>query len=245
MNSEGKKKWNVGKMFSFLSKMSSRSKLILFGAIALVFTFAFPIASMVSGNSFGTAVGTAVGSYYAATVDMPAAYSQGVEDGLSAKDVRTSIENAIRDVGKLDVLAANATLTDLHKDGESYAAIYSFGADVIFSVDISQAVVYSGDNQYIIKVPAPVAVINIDSTKTRLEAEYKRFLLDGSTENGIDAYLNSLKAIQGDAATSLQDYAYLEGQAKASAEKQIRMLYESITGNANVEVQFAETAGEK
>lgn len=245
MSSEKAKETNAGKnAFSFISKMSTRSKLIVIAAIAITFTFAFPIISMVSGRNFGSIVGTAVGSLHAVTEDMPAAYSQGVEDGLSATDIRASNENMLREVGKLDVLAANALLTDTHKYGDTYAALYSFGADVIFSVDVSKAQVFASEDHVIVRVPSPVAVINIDSTKTRLEAEWSRVFFDGSTERGIDAYLNSMKEIQSDARTALKEYDDLERKATLSAEKQIKMLYESISGKPNVEVIFEGTAGD-
>ena len=176
-------------------KHSKKQKILIAAVIAIAFTLFFPIVSSISGRRFGSSVGVAVGSFHAITEDMPAAYHQGIEDGLSAEDVRTDIGVRLREIGKLNVLAANAELSDIHKVGDTYAAIYTLGADVVFSVDLTEAEVFtnSGEKELIIRLPRPVAQINIDSTRTRLEDEWSRILFDGKTEHGIEEYINSMK----------------------------------------------------
>ena len=236
---------NLKKVASAIAGMPSRMKLILFGSLAVLFTFAFPIISNIVGNSSGAVVGTAVGSFHAITEDMPAAYNQGVEDGLSARDIRSEFQNEIREIGKLDVLACNAELTDKYKEGNAYEGIFTFGADVIFSVDITQAIVSVEEGKIKILIPKPVGKINIDSTKTRIEAEWKRPIFDGSTEEGITAYFNSMEAIKNNVTDKISDYAGLEKRAEASAIKQITSLAEMMsTDRTPVEVEFMVKAGE-
>ncbi len=224
---------------------SLRTKLVIIVIVAVLFTVSFPIICNLTGSNFGNTVGTAVGSFYAVTKDMPEAYSQGVGDGLSARDVQVELRDKVKQVGKLVVLAGNVTLTDLHKVGEKYAALYSLGADVMFSVDLSKASVFIGDSQTIIKVPRPEVVLNIDSTKTRLEADWQRLWFNGSSEDGITAFMNSMKNIQNEAEKSIQGYDTLEKQAEAATVRQVTMLAEMMIGDGNsVEVQFMGKGGE-
>ena len=224
-----------------ITKMPSRIKLLILIILVFAFAVSFPFICGFAGRNFGRVVGTAVGSFQAVTVDMPEAYSQGKEDGLNAEDIRTDIQTKVREVAKLDVLAANAVISDAHRVGEKYAALYTFGADVIFSVDLSVAVVYQADDHLIIRLPKPVGQINIDSTKTRLEESWQKFLFDGSTKDGITAYINSVKQIQEDAENTLEDYDRLQQSAEDSAVKQIKMLAGAIAGDeSTVEIVFEQ-----
>lgn len=223
----------------------SGSKMITLIVLAVVFIIAFPIISSITGGNVGRVVGTAVGSFQALTEDMPVAYSQGVQAGLNAEDVRLDYQNRIREIGELSVLAANAEITDVLKVGNKYEGLYTFGADVIFTVDITQATVYQAENKLIIKLPEPVGKINIDSTKTRLEDEWQRTLFNGSTENGITAYINSLKNIQNSTEESLKEYDQLKKQAEDSTIKQVAMITEMVVGSdKQVEIEFEGKAGE-
>ncbi len=233
-------------IFSFFSSLSFRTKVIILASIVVLFSFAFPIFSHIAGNTFGTSVGVAVGSYKAITEDMPAAYQQGKKDGLSAKDTQTEIQNRIREVGKLDVLAANVQITDIHKIGQNYAALYEFGADVIFSVDITQAKVLTGDNSIEIIIPRPIGEVNIDSTKTKVKDIVNRGLLNGSSKEGMDAYFNSLDEIQKNARESIGGYESLQTRAEDSAMNQIRMLVDLLAEKGStIEIRFEEKAGDQ
>ena len=233
------------KLWALFTRLPARTKLMILAGIAVIFTFAFPIISSIAGNRFGTAVGVAVGSFHAVTEDIPAAYSDGKRDGLSAEDTRGVIGNQIHEVGRLDVLAANARLIDKHEVGKKYRALYELGADVIFSVDVTKAKVLTGENTVEIILPKPEAVMNIDSTRTRLLTYSQRPIFDGSSKDGIDAILNTMKQTQGNAPDVLEGYAELAGQAEESARQQITMLVKMIVGDdVRVTVRFEEKAGE-
>ena len=234
-------KVSPGLLLNRWDRISSKAKLIIIAAVAVLFAFLFPLICSITGRGFGTAVGTAVGTFHAVTEDMPEAYKEGKTDGLSATDTQVA-ENQIKEVGKLDVLAANAKITDVLKDGDKYAALYEMGADVVFSVDISRAEFRYGENIVEIILPRPEAEINLDSTKTRLVDDWKRLLLDGSTKDGIDAYINSLKQIRAKIKEKIDNYAYLEKRAAASAEQQIKELAQFLVEpGVSIDVRFRDT----
>lgn len=231
--------------FSSLVKLPFRTKLILIAAVAVAFSFIFPIISNMAGRTFGNTVGSAVGSFQAVTVDMPEAYTQGKEDGLSAVDTQTKLQNRIQEIGKLDVLAANAKINDVNRVGDKYAALYEFGADVIFSVDFSKTSVLTGDSSIQINLPDPSVEINIDSTKTKLLAVRERGWFNGTTEDGLKEYLNSVGQLQNNARESLSNYDWLANRAKESAKNQVTMLTEYVAEKGTkIEVRFEETAGD-
>ena len=221
-------------------RISSKAKLIIIAAVAVLFAFLFPLICSITGRGFGTTVGTAVGTFHAVTEDMPKAYNEGKSDGLSATDTQ-AVVNQIKEVGKLDVLAATAKITDVLKDGDKYAALYEMGADVVFSIDISQAELRFGENVVEVVLPMPEVEINLDSTKTRLVDDWKRLLFDGSTKDGIDAYINSLKQIRSKIKEKIDNYAYLEKRAADSAEQQIKELAQFLVEpGVSIDVRFRD-----
>ena len=224
-------------------RVSAKAKLIIFAAIAVLFAFLFPVICSMVGGNVGATIGTAVGSFHAVTEDMPKAYNEGKAYGLSAEDTGISI-NKIQDVGKLDVLAANAKMTDVLKVGDKYAALYDMGADVIFSVDLSKAEFLYGDKMVEIVLPKPEVEFNLDSTRTRLVDEWQRLFLNGSAKDGVDAYINSMKKIKTNAKEQLSDYDYLEKQALVSAKQQVMELAKMLVEpGVSIEVRFMETEG--
>ena len=243
---KNKHKVNVlSPVFSVFSSLSFRTKLIILAVIAVAFSFAFPIISNIAGKTFGNTVGAAVGSFQAVTVDMPEAYNQGKEDGLSATDTQTELRGRLQEIGKLDVLAANAKIHNVNKVGDKYAALYEFGADVIFSVDLSKAQVLTGDGSIEIRLPKPVVEINIDSTRTKLVAVRQRGWFNGTTEDGLTEYLNSINQLQDNAQETLENYDWLENRAEQSAREQVVMLTRFVAEKGSkIEVRFEETAGD-
>ena len=234
----------LGTVSKFWKSISDKTKLIILGSIAVLFACLFQIICSVSGHAVGNTVGTATGTLQAATVVVPA-YQEGKEEGLSAKDMEVSI-NRIKEVGKLDVLAVNAKMTDVMKDGDKYAALLEIGVDVIFSVDISRANLLFGENVVVIVLPEPEVELSFDSTRTRLMDEWERVILNGSTKDGIDLYINSLKEIKQNAKEHISDYKYLESRAEESAKKQIAEMAQMFAGNNTVvNVRFDETEGGK
>lgn len=205
------------------------TKLIILCVLALVLIIAFPVVCNRLGTGVGGAVGTAVGSFKAVTEDIPKGYAAGKAVGLSAEDTHAVIGNGVRRIGRLEVLAANTSLADFHKDGEKYAALYLVSADVVFSVDVTKArILFSEQNDIDLILPEPEAAVYIDQNKTDLVAQWQKNFFSGSTEDGMTAYLNSMTKIQQATAESLDGYDALLEQAKKSAEKQIGFLMKSI-----------------
>ena len=246
MSEEKKKASSVAakKALSTVSRFPLRTKLIILAVIAVLFSFSFPIISNIVGRSFGSTVGIAVGSFQAVTEDMPAAYHQGREDGLSAEDTRAELQDRLTEVGRLDVLVATAKITDPHLVGNNYAALWEFGADVIFSVDISKAQVRTGEGTIEVILPEPVAEINIDSTKTRLLDVWQRGRT-GDAKKGMDAFFNSLEKIELKGNEAIDNYEGLKNRARQSAEDEVMMLVRlSADEGTQIEIRFEEMGGE-
>ena len=234
------------KLYAAFSELQFRTKVIILAVLVVTFSVFFPIISNIVGKSFGNAVGTAVGSLQAVTDDMPRGYKQGKEDGLSATDTQVLIRDRLQEIGKLDVLAAKAKLHDVNKVGDRYSALYEFGADILFSVDLSKANILKGDNQIEIRLPKPVVEVNVDSTRTKLLAERQRGWLNGTTEDGLTSYLNTVSQIQNKAAESLDNYEWLEQRAEQATMDQVSLIAGYITEKGTkVEILFEETAGDK
>ncbi len=235
----------LSSVYSKFSMLSFRTKLIILAAVTVAFSFGFPIISNIAGKTFGNTVGAAVGSFQAVTVDMPEAYNQGKEDGLSATDTRTELQDRLKEVGKLDILAANAKIHNINKVGDKYSALYEFGADVIFSVDLSKARILTGDNSIEINLPKPAVEINIDSTRTKLISVRQRGWFNGTTEEGLTEYLNSINQLQDNAQEMLENYDWLVSRAEQSAINQVAMLTGFVAEKGSrIEVRFEETAGD-
>ena len=184
------------------------------------------------GSGAGKVTGMAVGSYKGVTEGIAGGITEGKAAGLSSDDITLEIGNTVREVGNLEVLAANVEIPDYHEVGKKYAALYLFRGSAVFTVDLSKASISrTEDGEVIILLPEPVGVVRINDSETELLAEYQRKFFNGSADDGFQAYLNSLKLIDSIAVDKVSNYDTLMDMAKASARKQTEMLASGVCVN--------------
>ena len=134
-------------------------------------------------------------------------------------------------------------INDFHSIGEDveYAALYLLKGDVIFSVDLSQAEIETRNDVLYITLPVPKGELYIDQSQVEKVAEYQRHHFSGSTEDGFDAFLNSMEKVYEASAETLDNYDVLIEAAKASAVTQVTQLAQSVTANdRQIKVEFRE-----
>ena len=181
------------------------------------------------GTGAGKAAGLAVGSYKGVTEGIAEGMSEGKTTGLSAEDTTMEVMQTIREIGNLEVLAANVEIPDYHEVGNKYAALYLFRGSAVFSVDLTQtSVSKTTEGEVIILLPEPTAVVNINDSETELLAEYQRKFFNGSADDGFQAYLNSLKMIDSISPEKVSNFDVLMNMARSSAKKQVELLASNV-----------------
>ena len=234
----------------FLSEIMKKMKIpeYIFLAIAASCVILFSIYLVPAANSAkelgtgvggtaGKVVGTAVGTYDA-FIGGEGDYWQGREngkaEGLSAKDTEAKLNSIIVGTGKLQVLVVGLTLDDMHGDSDKYKALYILTGEAIYTVDLGAAQI--DVEHQVIRVPRPEGRLIIDESRTEKLAEYQKkgFLSigDGSTEEGITAYINSIAQLKKEGEEKIRTDPNLLERAKTAAVNQIGELTRQITGNA-------------
>ena len=179
---------------------------------------------------------------------------QGKEHGLSAEDTELVLAARLKENGKTEVLIADGDITDFQKYSselfninlDKYAALYEFQVNVVFTVDLSEATAEINDEgTVVIRVPQPSSEIIVDPGNVKTIAEDSNPLFDGSTSEGVKAYINSfnqLKKKAGEAQVELiPNYDTLLDRAKLSAEQIVTETVHGVYGSdKSVEVVFGE-----
>lgn len=185
---------------------------------------------------------------------MADSYEKGKEHGLSAEDTELVLAARLKENGKTEVLIADGDITDFQKYSselfninlDKYAALYEFQVNVVFTVDLSEATAEINDEgTVVIRVPQPSSEIIVDPGKVKTIAEDSNPLFDGSTSEGVKAYINSfnqLKKKAGEAQVELiPNYDTLLDRAKLSAEQIVTETVHGVYGSdKSVEVVFGE-----
>ncbi len=196
------------------------------------------------GNSIGELTGKAVGSYEGMTQGSVEGAAAGKTAGLSAEDTKAQIVTQLNQVNNLEVFVAGVKLNDFHTIGEDenpdYAALYLIKANVVFSVDLSDAKISFSGNTLHIKLSEPDASLYFTGSPEKI-AEYQKYPFSGSAKDGYDAYLNSMEKIQNATLDDLSNKDDLISAAKKSAENQIELLVKSasVTGK-NISVEWTD-----
>lgn len=190
------------------------------------------------GNLAGTAAGIATGSYDGWTKG----YEEGREEGLQAEDTFVAIRSALEDSGKLHVLNAKVVLENDHIVGEmneedalsslvggkKYEALYLYDGEISFSVDLSQAKVNVDNGRISVEIPLPEAILLVDEKNPQKIADYTRKWGNGSMNDGIEAYNNSMKQLKAKSLEELSYYNSFMVIAKETAENQIKALVKAV-----------------
>lgn len=238
------------------TKLSKGKKSDLLGVMIIMAVFLVSLFILVNvarayinANQIGGGIGTAAGrtagrfagSYEGITEGLAEGAQEGKEEGLSAKDTEVSIGNKIQTIGNLEVLSANVVMHDVIKASNSYASLLAFYGDVTFTVDLYEAEISNEGNIYEISLPMPKATVRIDDRKSEQLATEMKHFWSGSNEDGYKAAMNSIDQLTLKAEDSITNYDYLMESAKSSAEKQVKFLIQSATGEEVViHVSFKE-----
>ena len=142
-------------------------------------------------------------------------YDAGKKEGLSAKDTEQKMKNTIKEMKKLEVLAANVKIPEYHSVGQKYAAMYLFRGSAVFTVDLTKAniIVNSADIQVLL--PKPECELRID-------------------HKDLHKILNEVKQ---NSTKTISNYLELSEMAKQNAKLQLEEIIENICGDGT-EITF-------
>lgn len=168
-------------------------------------------------------------------------YDAGKKEGLSAKDTEQQMKNAIEDMGKLEVLVANVKIPEYHSVGQKFAAMYLFRGSAVFTVDLSKTSIIDNNSDIQVLIPKPTAEVKIDHKETERIKSKSALIFNGSTEEGIEAYLNTLKTVDQISTDKISNYSELNEMAKQAAMLQLKDIIENICGSGkNITFSFIE-----
>jgi hypothetical protein len=195
------------------------------------------------GETKGQIVGTAVGSVNGIIEGRAAGKEAGEADGLSAEDTEVDIKGTIESIGKLEVLVARVKLKNTNKLGlgDEYENLTIFGADAVFTVDLSAAKISYGSNgqDVYISIGEPTLDLYVDLNSSETLFEVQKFSWTVTAEDGINARLNSMKKTVSNVKETMANYDTLMDMAKESAKEQVQLLTSTVCGNGvTVHVQF-------
>lgn len=193
------------------------------------------------GNMNGQIVGIALGSFKGTTQGLEAGYRDGKEKALSAEDTEVRIGNVMHSIGKLEVLSAGVTLTNVNKVGDTYASLERIGGTVVFTVDLNQIDInFSNDSKNVyVSIPYPECAIYIDQQDTEVLAEYQKFSWSVTAEDGLQEYINSMKELVEKARDNIANYDTLQQQAETAALEQVKNVVQEVSLNKKtVNIQF-------
>lgn len=185
-----------------------------------------------AGKTVGRAVGLAIGSADGLINGLREGGEAGAAAGLSAADTTVSLQDSMRELGKLEVLAAGVTLRNINRIGGTYAGLSLMNGDAVFSVDMTQADIsfsQDGKEAYIV-IPKPELELYPDLNSSEMLFEIQKPSFQVSAEDGLISYLNSMAQTVGNAKETIANYDSLMEQAQESAQTQVKRLAETLCG---------------
>lgn len=221
----------------------------IISACALLLVISISINAQTIGSSFGSGIGTlagrAIGSLEGMTEGRREGTEEGKREGLSAKDTQADIANELKEIQQLEVLVASVKLKNIHKIGEEnkedYAALYIVNGQVIFTVDMGEAVIEESGDTLNVTLPVPEGKLVIDDRTIEKLDDYQKRFFSGSAEDGYDAYLNTMKELQKATADTLDNYDQLIDAAKEAATEQVTVLAQSVSlSDKKINITFME-----
>ena len=168
-------------------------------------------------------------------------YNAGKKEGLSAKDTEQQMKNTVEGIGKLEVLVANVKIPEYHSVGQKFAAMYLFRGSAVFTVDLSKTNIIVNGSDIQVLIPKPIAEVKIDNKETERIKSKSALFFNGSTEEGLEAYLNTLKAVDKVSTEQISNFPELNEMAKQAAKLQLKDIIENICGSdKNITFSFIE-----
>lgn len=188
---------------------------------------------MVVGEQSGKAVGTAIGSAKGITIGLQEGGKAGAEAGINAHDIKAEIKGTIQAMGKLEVMAASVSLQNVNTIGDTYAGLYLISGDAIFTIDLNKAQIdfNQDETEVTITVPQPDLNIYLNQNNTKKLAEFQKFSLTVSAEDGLQDYLNMMTETVQATKAKMSNYDALVSQANESAKNQVEQIAATICGN--------------
>lgn len=188
------------------------------------------------GETTGSTVGTAVGSYRGITEG----YDAGKEEALQADDTTVRLQGTLKSTGKLEVLVAGVSLTNLHEVGDIYKTLEILKGDIVFTVDLAAAEIDNTDDHTAsVKIDPPEAVFYLNEEDSGKIAEAQGFSLTQKAEDGVTAFLNSRAKLTDQIEENVPGYGELYEAAENAAIEQTKNLAEAVCGGKKkVEVGF-------
>ena len=182
------------------------------------------------GFGLGKVVGSATGSFEGITQGVAKGKEDGRIDGMNQNEISLDIQSSISSIGKLEVLAADVSLTIDSSLGNTYRELSIISGDAVFTLDLSKVdVKLSQDATRItITLPEPEMQLFLDQKSMTTLASIQKIDLSVSTEDIINSKINAMAKSVTEARNSIANYDSLLKIAKDSAELQIRQLM-SIT----------------
>lgn len=165
-------------------------------------------------------------------------YDAGKNEGLSAKDTEQVMKNTIEEMGKLEVLVANVKIPEYHSVAKKYEAMYLFRGSAVFTVDLSKVDINVSDSKVLVLLPKPTAEVKIDNKETEKIKSSSALFFNGSTEEGLEAYLNTLKAVDKVSTDRISNFSELNEMAKEASKSQLKEIIENISGSGK-EITFS------
>lgn len=194
-----------------------------------------------TGAKSGEVIGTAVGNVEGA-IEAVNHYEEMKYDELTSNDTTAEIANTIQtdvhSLGKLQVLDAEVAITDMHKVGDTYEALYLLRGHAIFTVNLNEmTVTVSPDEKEIALVlPQPTVQVNINHEKTEQLADWQKGFFNGSDEDGFIAYLSSLKQVRTATKEQIENYDMLLATATEFAVSHVRSIAKAACANKNLTI---------
>jgi len=238
---------DMKRLLKQIPKKALPALLLTLAVCALIFTAVLSYRAEEMGSRLGVESGSLAGkfqgSFQGLTNGRAEGSKAGKHAGLSAADTEAKIADELKLMERLEVLAASVKLHDFHvinnpvpllgfqseNNQLAYAALYLVNGNIVFTVDMSKAEVFTEENALRIMLPEPEGTLYLDTDTIEKAAEYQRKYFNGSAEDGFDAYLNTMIRIQTASEKSLNNYEILLQSAKRAAERQITLLAQAVS----------------
>lgn len=221
---------NIGKNLQAVVAVILCSVLLIGGIVLLCLSLSGAEEMKENISTAAEGAGNAAGFFAGSVEGVPyymERYDEGKEKGLSAEETHvTGLTGAQLGDGKLQVLAATVSLAVDNEVGKNFAALALLRGNIVFSVDLGKAVIR--DNT--VTLPDVEVDFIIDHRQTEIIDEYQKSFFSGSTENGYDEFLNSVKKIESNVETYVENYGELVNEARKAAVEMVKTVAGSVSG---------------
>ena len=224
-------------------------------ALSIIFLIVRPLSRDLSereaeiGQESGKLVGIAAAPFELPK-DVAEGFAEGREEGESAEDTVAAAYRPIESLGAgvLDVFKGDVAIYNTQTMGESlatgayYASLYMYKGQIIFSVDLNDAVIAYRGQDVCISIPEPSYRLTIDERNTEPVATYESFVGSVITtpKDGITSSLNSRAEILEKSAEQLAEFPELMDMAREEAVRQIKTMAQAVFTGRTVKVQIRE-----